>query len=253
MDNLSVVQRIMQMKNATLTRKQRRTLNELPWELQARPTQLIPRDTLWNLWIYSGGRGSGKTRTGAEAVVDFAEKNPKSRILIVARTVADIRETILEGESGILSLYRNRNGQAPTYKPSIRRLTWPNGTDAFITSADEPDSLRGTQAHFAWMDEASSMRVTDDGKLTALENLRLATRLGDQPRVIVTTTPNETPALEMLHEFLLRDPLGVRLSEDSTFNNEASLGEYYLDAIKTVYEGTSLQRSQLDGTWPWPL
>lgn len=253
MDNLSVVQRILQMKHSTMTRAQRRRLAQLPWEMHARPAQLPPQDPFWNLWVYSGGRGSGKTRVGAEAVVDFAEKNPNSRIVIVARTAADIRETIVEGESGILSRYRDRTGPAPTYKPSIRRMSWANGTDAFITSADEPNSIRGTQAHLSWMDEASSMRVTDDGKLTALENLRLATRLGHQPRVIVTTTPNETPALEMLHGYLLRDPLGARLSEDSTYNNEGSLGEAYLEAIKTVYEGTSLQRSQLDGAWPWPL
>src|SRR5690606_25455419 len=121
---------------------------------------------------------------------EFAENNPGSRLLLVARTASDVREVLVEGASGILSLYGSDDPQAPIYKPSMRRLEWPNGSQAFCTSANEPDSLRGKEAHFTWADEVGSWRPREgEMQLDAWDNVRLATRLGLTPRIIVTTTP----------------------------------------------------------------
>ena len=50
------------------------------WLHQARPDQLPPPDAEpWTTWAVIGGRGSGKTRTGAEWVDALARGDPAFR------------------------------------------------------------------------------------------------------------------------------------------------------------------------------
>ena len=123
------------------------------WEYQARPAQLAPVGD-WVVWLVKSGRGFGKTRLGAEWIrqqslnVEF--------IHIVGETAADVRDVMIEGESGILAI--SPNDFKPLYEPSKRRLTWPNGCIANLFSGDEPDQLRGPQCEKAWVDELAKMR-----------------------------------------------------------------------------------------------
>lgn len=223
------------------------------WEYRRRADQTPPHDHWWHTWIYSGGRGAGKTRTGAEETDRYARSNPGARILIVARTMADAREILIEGESGILSLMSGR--YRPVWEPSTRTLKWSNGSKAFVTSADSPDSIRGYEAHFVWADELGNWKTTKKGKLRAWENIRIAARLSDslghQPRIIVTTTPRKSPALKALHKAIKADPLGVRLTQSSTWNNRGNLATTYLEAMRKFYSGSKLAETELEGTWPW--
>src|SRR3546814_4426184 len=41
----------------------------------------------------------------------------------------------------------------PLWEPSRRRLSWKNGAQAFVYSAEEPGQLRGPEHHLAWCDE----------------------------------------------------------------------------------------------------
>jgi len=227
----------------------------LRWPLDRRSDQTPPPDGFWDVWIYSGGRGAGKTRTGAEEVKAFAESTPNGRILLIARTAADVREVLIEGESGILSVYRDNPDDAPMYTPATRRLKWKNGAMAFATSADEADSIRGIQAHFTWADELASWRfpAKKTGKLSAWDYARLATRLGINPRIIVTTTPKKSKALKQIHKQLKADPLAIRLTQASTWSNAEALSPGYMDAVRGVFEGSALSKTELDGQWPWRL
>jgi phage terminase large subunit-like protein len=136
-----------------------RVLSELPdevvvslsqdWAFRAREKQLPPEGDDWLVWLILAGRGFGKTRTGAETVRQWAKDHPGCRIALVARTAADVRDVMVEGESGIMNLPGDEDFR-PTYEPSKRRLTWPNGSMATTFSADEPNALRGPQHHFAW-------------------------------------------------------------------------------------------------------
>lgn len=65
----------------------------------ARADQWPPLGTDWFAWFLSGGRGSGKTRTGAEYTRRMSEH--VGRIALVAPTGPDARETMIEGESGL--------------------------------------------------------------------------------------------------------------------------------------------------------
>lgn len=134
------------------------------WLHQARPDQLPPPDAEpWTTWAVIGGRGSGKTRTGAEWVDALARGDPAfaaapvGRIALVGETHLDVRDVMVEGPSGLLGLPA-RGRARPTWSPSRRRVEWSNGAVALAFSAEEPDALRGPQFGAAWCDEAAKWR-----------------------------------------------------------------------------------------------
>jgi phage terminase large subunit-like protein len=110
----------------------------------------------------------------------------------VGRTAADVRDVIVEGESGLLSVCPP--WAAPVYEPSKRRLTWPNGTLATTYSADEPDLLRGPQHHAALTDELASWKRGED----TWSNLMFGLRVGPEPHCVATTTPRGIAWLKAL-------------------------------------------------------
>jgi phage terminase large subunit-like protein len=118
------------------------------WALHARPEQIMPPGD-WTNWLILAGRGFGKTRTGAETVRQLVcgdkpeESGQYRRIALVAETAADARDVMVEGDSGILGVHPP--AFRPTYEPSKRRLTWPNGAVATLFNATEPNQLRGPQ------------------------------------------------------------------------------------------------------------
>ena len=123
-----------------------RDMLEYHWPLWARREQMPPAYK-WRLWLICAGRGFGKTRAGAEWVRHVAEDNPDARIALVTRSIAEARSVMVEGESGILACHLYPDG--PEFEPSLRRLTWPNGAQATLYSASEPESLRGPQHGYA--------------------------------------------------------------------------------------------------------
>ena len=76
------------------------------WKAWARPEQLPPPGDEWSIWMYLAGRGAGKTRAAAEWIRDMAKRTDRGqlRFALVARTAADVRDVIVEGESGIISV-----------------------------------------------------------------------------------------------------------------------------------------------------
>ena len=127
---------------------------EKSWPAVARPNQLPPSGSWWQIWLLLAGRGFGKTRTLAEWVCGQVASGQASRIALVAATAADARDVLVEGESGILAVAPP--WCRPVYEPSKRRLTWPNGAIATTFSAEEPERLRGPQHDAAVCDELGS-------------------------------------------------------------------------------------------------
>ena len=127
------------------------------WREWARPEQKAPEGD-WRTWLYLAGRGAGKTRSGAEWIHEQVAAG-RRRIALVAPTAADVRDVMVEGESGILAV--SPAGKRPTYEPSKRRLTWPNGAIATTYSAEEPERLRGPQHDCAWCDEMGAWRYPE--------------------------------------------------------------------------------------------
>ena len=216
------------------------------WSVWGRPEQQAPSGD-WNIWLVLAGRGFGKTRLASEWVREEAKytNTGQRRFGLVARTAADVRDVIVEGESGILNV--TPPSERPLYEPSKRRLTWPNGNTATLFTADEPDGLRGPQFTHAWGDEIAAWRQTPDAAgMTAFDNLRVGTRLGAHPKILVTTTPKRTPLLYKLIEESMKSEI-VKITRGSTMDNAGNLSGAYLDTMLGVYEGTSLARQELYG------
>lgn len=216
---------------------ERALLRELAsrWRLIARPNQLPPPGS-WYIWVLLGGRGSGKTRAGAEFVRSRVESGEARRIAIVARSAADYRDVMIEGESGLLNLCW-KEGFRPKFESSKRRLIWPNGAIAICYSAEEPDQLRGPQHDTAWCDELASWSRPE-----AFDNLLLGMRIGD-PRVVVTTTPRPTKFVKDLVQVRSR----VVVTRMSTYENLDNLAPAFRDEVLKRYEGTLLGRQELYG------
>ena len=203
------------------------------WSLWGRPDQQLPGDLDWFIMLYLAGRGWGKTRTGAEAIRREVEAGRAGRIALVGPTAADVRDTMIEGESGLMRVFPPWN--LPEYEPSKRRVTFRNGAVATAYSADQPDRLRGPNHDLAWADELAAWRYPD-----AWDMLMMGLRIGDQPRAIVTTTPRPIALIKSLI-----NRAGVRVVTGSTFDNAANLAPSFLDEITGRYEGTRLGRQEL--------
>lgn len=185
------------------------------------------------------------TRTGAGWVNDRAEKHPNCKIILLGRTVADVRDVMINGDSGIMAT-ASANFK-PVYTPSRRVLEWPNGATALTFSSDQPSQLRGPQGHFAWADELAAYSVIPDSSgATAWDNCMMATRLGEQPQILVTTTPKRTGVMRELNRMALEDPK-VTMHQTSTLSNRTNLSPEYIKAIFSKYAGTHLEQQELFG------
>lgn len=209
------------------------------WRVElARPEQLPPNDSSWNVWLYLAGRGAGKTRTAAEWLAYEASTKPNTRWAIVAPTYGDARDTCAEGESGVLTVLRRYKTLA-SYNRSIGEILLVNGSRIKLFSATEPDRLRGPQHDGAWCDELAAYRYPD-----VWNQLQFGLRLGDHPRVVVTTTPRPTKLVKELAE---RADGSVAMTRGSTFDNAKNLAPSALADLKLRYEGTRLGRQELYG------
>ena len=208
------------------------------WENEwARAEQQEPLGA-WRVWLILAGRGYGKTRTGAEWIRKQVELGVAKRIALVGRTTADVRDVMIEGESGLLAV--SHPYMRPLYEPSLRKLTWFNSdggirASALCYSAGEPGLLRGPQHDAAWCDELASWRLKE-----AWDNLMLGLRLGVHPKCVVTTTPKPTA---LLRDLMAR--ASTTITGGSTFDNVRNLAPGFIEDVTDRYEGTHLGRQEL--------
>ncbi|MBB3872621.1 terminase large subunit domain-containing protein [Brevundimonas mediterranea] len=236
-----------------------------------------PPEGAWSTWLFLGGRGAGKTLAGASWIADMAERlGPGGRLALIGPTLHDVREVMIAGPSGVMSLPRwtdvGGDGEVewrgPEYQPSRRRLVFPNGAEAFVFSAEDPDSLRGPQFAAAWADEFCAWR--NGGETLALLRMGLRLRLpdpdspavdpsaaqnggvgaqgarlrepSDSPRLVVTTTPRPTRALKALRAEEL-----CALTHATTRDNGDHLAPGFLEGLERLYGGTRRAAQELEG------
>lgn len=203
------------------------------WSVWGRDKQQEPLGD-WRTWLVLAGRGFGKTRTGAETIRKYIESNKFGRIALVGATAADVRDVMVEGESGIINI--SPPWFKPIYEPSKRRITWPNGAIATLFSAEEPDRLRGPQVAAAWCDEICAWRYDED----TWDNLMFGLRLGNNPKCIVTSTPKPTKLLKEI----IRSTT-TALTKGTTYENKSNLAKSFFTEIISKYEGTRIGRQEL--------
>lgn len=208
------------------------------WSFWSRSPQQIPpgMGEQYRIWIFRGGRGAGKTLCGAQTARQMIERS--RRIHLVAPTAADVRDVMIEGESGILSVFPS--DQRPVYEPSKRKVTFHNGAEALLFSAEEPERLRGPQAEWAWMDEIASMARGQE----AFDMLMFGLRLGAAPWALLTGTPKRLPWLRALS-----DRPETATTTSTTYDNLRHLAPSFIRDVISRYEGSRLGRQELLAEW----
>lgn len=193
----------------------------------ARPDQRPPKwNDDWFTWLAMSGRGAGKTMTGSRLLGKVVDKVERS--IIIGPTRQAIRETMVEGVTGIQA--QSRPGMRPKWEPSKLKLTWPNGAITEGFSGEEPERLRGPQSGFIWIDEPAAMEQIEEVWKMAL----LGLRLGDDPKVFLSTTPR---ALKWLKD---------RIADDSTRLVRVPTAINLRNLSPTYYRNVILPISQSD-------
>lgn len=222
-----------------------RLLLQYDWTWWRRPLEQVgareftgqePPPGDWIIWLVLAGAGFGKTRTGAQWVVEMAQRHPGCRIGVIGSTAKDAREVMWEGESGICACC------APWWRPNFnftdQCIEFPNRSLAFLYSSEVPESLRGPQHHFVWWDEPAKSRYVQDTYDLMFHRLRL----GKHPQAVMTTTPKRIP---LLHR-LVKDPC-TAITRGKTTDNAANLPASWLRKMMSDYGGTTLGRQELEG------
>ena len=205
------------------------------------PHQVPPKPP-WRSWVVMGGRGAGKTRAGAEWVRSVIEgasplaSGEMCHLGLVAETYEQAREVMVFGESGIMAV--TPKDRRPVWISGRRMLKWPNGAQAQLFSAHDPEALRGPQFDGVWADELAKWRKAED----TWDMLQFGLRLGHAPRACVTTTPRRCSALVDL----LERPSTV-MTHATTQANRANLAHEFIEEVETRYGGTTLGRQELAG------
>lgn len=211
--------------------------HRLEWLEQARADQVPPEDG-WSLWLFLAGRGTGKTRTAAEHSWFRAAWRQNVRWLVAAPTLADIRDTCFEGESGIIN--RIPGQLVKKFNRSLVELELKNGSFVKGIPLFEPDRQRGPQWHGAWIDELAAAEKNKVAE--AWKNLTLAVRLpGYNAEKVVTTTPKPIPVMQ---ELLKRK--GVVVTHATTYDNLKNLEQEFQDEV-LKFEGTTYGRQEIYG------
>jgi phage terminase large subunit-like protein len=208
------------------------------WRFWARPEQVEPPEN-WVWWLFLAGRSAGKTRSGAEWVKEQALQYPGIRIALVGPTAADVRDTMLHGHSGLMSLDWDDSNRP---KNVARKIMWPNGSKALTYSAEKPVRLRGPNFHLVWMDELAAWRYMQETFDMVTFAMRLEYPGGNFPRAFISTTPRP---LALIKDLVSRPSTAI--STGTTYDNRSNLSPIYFSEVIKKYEGTSLGRQELLG------
>lgn len=203
-----------------------------PWREIARAEQVRPAGCVH--WLYLAGRGAGKTRSAAERLRERIESGQARYIALIGSTLADVRDVMVEGESGLKSV---AGDLIVTYNRSLGEIRFRGGARARFFSGEDPESLRGWQSTDVWGDELCAWTYGQETFDMAMFGLRLG-----KPEAIWTTTPKYVPVLTAL----MSDP-GCAITRSSTFANRENLAPAFFESIVRKYEGTRLGKQELEG------
>lgn len=233
------------------------------WEFVARPEQQAPvAEQLWRWWALITGRGWGKTRTGAEWVLDrceaFAKAGARHLVGLVNKTHDEVRSLQIEGESGIAAaaarrghLWRHAGSSLHAQLVITDPDTGKRHTSYFeLHTSVKPDKARGRNFHTVWLDELAAWEHKIDAQgNTTFTNIDMGLRAlcpaGLVPQGIVSTTPKPIPQVRDI----VGDKLGGRtvVTYGSMFDNAANLDPSFQHAMMGRYHGTRLGAQELLG------
>jgi len=189
----------------------------------------------WDVWLILAGRGTGKTRAGAEAVLTHLEEcGPAARVGIGAPTAADVRDVCAEGVSGLITIARE---QFVNYNRSLGEAHHRRGGYVKFLGAEEPARWNGPQWSMLWADELALWNQD------SWEQAQFGLRIGDHPRAIATTTPK---ARQFVRDLAAQPTTVVT---HATTSENPHLSELVRRRLYERYGGTRLGRQELEAEW----
>lgn len=226
------------------------------------PHQVVPEthplDTprWWEVYLLVGGRGTGKTVAGAfEARNHLRRLKKNARIGIGAPTNADARDTCLEGETGLITMFPK---EFTEYNRSLGEARHIHGGIVKAMGTEKPKRWNGPQWSMIWFDELAlcNQEAWDDANL----GLRLPSCIHGgseclicpQPYAVCTTTPKARKWVKKLAldkttyvpQYIDIETGKRRLP--TTFDNEF-LPARRVNWLKNKYAGSRLGRQELEG------
>lgn len=223
----------------------------------------------WRVWYLQGGRGSGKTASGAGALADWVlsdvEDDPGDdpddvdqvtrEYGIIGPTYADAWTKCVEGEAGILRQLGTSMAQVKDHRSATVKAAWRtygqvilhNGVVIYIDSAAEGGlRIQGRNLRGAWADEIG---LWEKWETAWKESLNYAVRKG-RAQIIATGTPKASrPARKLVRGLINNEEEygGVVVSRLRTIDNAKNLSAAFLRAVVGAAKGTRLERQELEG------
>ena len=200
-------------------------------------------NTDWSTWLLLTGRGWGKTLCGANWVIEMALSKPGIYIGVCAPTDKAVRSICLEGESGVVAVARVNGVEIVDYNKNRLEITFANESKIRGFSAEKPDSIRGENLSYAWFDELAMIRYFQFYH----EGLQPALRKGDNPRLLITTTPKRVRLLrDLLERGENEAETGVHVTRGRTAENP-HYAKRQRENLERKYAGTYLLKQELEG------
>ena len=208
------------------------------WVASAHKYQIPPPlEQDYHVWMMLAGRGAGKTRSAAEALWWWCWTTPGSRALVLAPTSNDLKFTCFEGQSGLIACIPP--SLILDYNKQDHHIKLVNGSSIRGISADSYERLRGPQFHFAWCDELAAFHYIQE----AWDMMQFGLRLGEAPKVIVTTTPRPK---DLILELVGREGDDVIIDRASTYDNKDNLAATFQKQLEQ-YKGSKLYLQEVLG------
>lgn len=217
----------------------------------ARATQRLPKGW-WTVWLYLAGRGTGKTRSCAEAVRVWVQ-TPGTHVCVLAKNATTVRDICFEHRtSGLLAVIPPEEIASYNRTLGDTVLTLVNGSVIRGFGAETPDNLRGPAFDKAWIDEYAAWRRRT--AQATYDQLWFTLREAELPQVVVSTTPKPLPHVRKLveeHTAQQADPArrarpNIVLVKERTVDNLANLSRFAYGRLLAMFSGTRLGRQELD-------
>ncbi len=217
------------------------------WKKQARPEQVpgLGFEETWVTHMALAGRGFGKTRSGAEWLLEESVTMPGCQSGILCPTYDHGIKVCLFGESGIMSLLADHS--TVKWNEYKKQLTFCNGSVITLYSSEHQRQLAGPQFHRFWIDEPADL----SHGMRAWQKLRPAVRLkptnGTPARIYITGTPAPVPLVVHINDLHKSNPDIYTMSTGRTKDNEANLDPSMVHELYERYKGSRYFLQEMEG------
>lgn len=197
------------------------------------PKHLKHKD--WDVCIYQGGFGSGKTWVGALLGCILALKYPKIIGLVGAYTYTLVRDTTLKMYFQHLDML----GVKYTYNKQESLITLPNGSEIYFKHFDDPETFKSMTVGFIQMEECSQIPRETFEDLHGRLRQPVRPEWGDNfvYRFFGHTNPQGNKG--WIYEFFKKNPRKNYRRVLAPTTENIHLAPNYIEGLRAIYDDES--------------